>query len=90
MKKQFTKYLKKYIVCCNLIQFCLTVFVDELRTLAFMIIDNIIGTDHLTEKEQLSNTDSIDYVHAFAHRIKHQRIVRHVHAFIPSEKNPNM
>ena len=49
-----------------------------------------IRIDQLTEEERLSNTDSIDYVHAFVHRIKHQRIVRYVHAFIPSEKNPNM
>ena len=35
----------------DLIQFCLIASVDGLETLVFMIVDNIIGTDYLTEKE---------------------------------------
>lgn len=38
-------------IYANLIQFCLIASVDGLETLVFMIIDNIIGTDYLTEKE---------------------------------------
>ena len=34
-----------------LIQICLIASVDGLETLVFMIIDNSIGTDYLTEKE---------------------------------------
>ena len=34
-----------------LVQICLIASVDGLETLVFMIVDNIIGTDYLTEKE---------------------------------------